>query len=150
MSKYDALGKYLKNQHSEHVPMTFRQIEAITGTALPASKRYPAWWSNNTTNNVMTKIWLDAGYRSEQVDIEREKLTFRRTRAPKKAMQEDAIMFKHSTSGSFSVAHSLFGALKGTFTIEPVWDLTKPALEREELDIDKTADLIDSGLHGTQ
>ena len=47
--------------------------------------------------------------------------------------------------------HPLIGCMKGTFTIEPGWDLTKPALDREELDameanLDRTADLIESGL----
>jgi hypothetical protein len=43
--------------------------------------------------------------------------------------------------------------MKGTFTIEPGWDLTKPALDEEELEemeanLERTADLIAEGLSG--
>jgi hypothetical protein len=46
--------------------------------------------------------------------------------------------------------HPAFGALKGTFWIDPEWDLTKPTMSEEELDemeanIHRTADLIDAG-----
>jgi hypothetical protein len=45
----------------------------------------------------------------------------------------------------------MIGALKGTFTIEPGWDLTKPALDEDELaeweaSLDRKADLIDEML----
>jgi hypothetical protein len=47
--------------------------------------------------------------------------------------------------------HPLIGSMKGTFTIEPGWDLTKPALDAEELaemeaNLERTADLIADGL----
>ena len=80
MSKYDALGNFLKHQRRDSVPMTFREIEKITGTKLPASSRYRAWWSNNDFNSVLTKVWIEAGFKSEQVDMERRKLVFRRVR----------------------------------------------------------------------
>jgi hypothetical protein len=46
--------------------------------------------------------------------------------------------------------HPAFGALKGTFWIDPEWDLTKPTMSEEELDemeanLHRTADLIDAG-----
>jgi len=49
----------------------------------------------------------------------------------------------------------MIGALKGTFTIEPGWDLNKPALDAEELEameanLDRTADLIARGLGDKQ
>ncbi|HEY0265988.1 MAG TPA: hypothetical protein VGC16_04505 [Rhizomicrobium sp.] len=151
MTKYAALGNFLKNQTTEAVPMTFQQIEKVTGFALPSSKQYPAWWSNNTSNNVMTKVWLDAGFRTEQVDIGGERLVFRRVRpavtpvsaAPARGLSEWSRDFRSNQDQRGS---SLFGALKGTFTIESGWDLTKPALEEEALDVEKTADLIDAGM----
>ena len=42
--------------------MTFGEIEELLGEKLPASKQYPAWWSNNPSNNPMTKEWLAAGF----------------------------------------------------------------------------------------
>ena len=58
--------------------MAFEEIEAITGCKLPPkASGYPAWWSNNPTNNPMTRAWLDAGYKSESVDTKNRKLIFR-------------------------------------------------------------------------
>ena len=48
MSKYSALGDYLKRQRRDLVPMTFAEIEKDRRRGkLPASARYRAWWSNN-------------------------------------------------------------------------------------------------------
>ena len=59
--------------------MTFREIEKITGAKLPPkAQHHRAWWSNNPDNNVMTKVWLAAGFESAQVDMEGRKLVFRR------------------------------------------------------------------------
>src|SRR5580693_6980148 len=78
MSKYSPLGDYLRKQRMTRVPMTFAQIERLIGAKLPNSQRYPAWWSNNPFNNVMTQIWLDAGFKTEEVDVASRKLVFRR------------------------------------------------------------------------
>ena len=51
--------------------MTFAEIEALLGEKLPASKQYPAWWSNNPSNNPMTKEWLAAGFQTESVERRR-------------------------------------------------------------------------------
>ena len=84
MSKYAALGEYLKRQRGDLVPMTFAEIERVTGVKLPASaNKHRPWWSNNPDNSVMTKVWLDAGYESEQVDMAKRKLVFQRVRAAK-------------------------------------------------------------------
>src|SRR5687767_5502233 len=87
MSKYAALRDYLETRASETVPMTFAEIEKVLGFKLPRSQKYPAWWSNNPNNNVMTNEWLAAGYKTEQVDIEGRKLLFRRTRPHLKSVR---------------------------------------------------------------
>jgi hypothetical protein len=120
MSKYDALAGYLKRQHRDLVPMTFGEIEKVTGTRLPASARkHRPWWSNNPDNSVMTKVWLEAGFQSEQVDIPARKLVFRRVGASKPA-------------GEGSVArdepfHPAYGYMQGLIRIMPGTDLTLPA-----------------------
>src|SRR5216684_1897032 len=81
MSKYAPLGDYLRKQRMSAVPMTFAQIERVIGGKLPPSQYHRAWWSNNPWNNVMTKVWLEAGFVSEQVDIDGRKLVFRRVEA---------------------------------------------------------------------
>jgi hypothetical protein len=123
MSKYEPLRKYLEGRSTQRVPMTFAEIEKVLGFELPESKKYPAWWSNNPTNNVMTNEWLAAGYKTEQVDIEGRKLVFRRnTPIQKKApSREEAKMSEQSDK------HPLIGWMKGTITIAPGTDLTEPA-----------------------
>ncbi len=122
MGKYSPLSDYLRAHDQNEVPMTFAQIERIIGSKLPNSHRYRAWWSNNEFNSVMTKAWLEAGFRSEQVDIERRKLVFRKIapnglRANAEANKRPAI----------SRRHPLFGAMKGLITLAPGTDLTAPA-----------------------
>src|SRR5260370_25615263 len=77
MGKYTRLGDFLRTQRSKEVPMTFAEIERVIGGKLPPnSPQYPAWWSNNPSNNVMTRVWLDAGFRTAQVDVKSRKVVF--------------------------------------------------------------------------
>jgi len=79
MGKYESLGAFLQKQRAREVPLTFGDIEKITGVKLPSKAQHQrAWWSNNAANNVMTKVWLNAGFESVQVDMEARKLVFRR------------------------------------------------------------------------
>jgi hypothetical protein len=116
MSKYEPLGDYLKKQDKERVPITFAEIEKIIGQKLPASAKYRAWWSNNDFNSVMTKVWLNAGYESEQVDMDKRKLVFKRVRAAKAGEDAEEKPF-----------HPAWGAMKGLIRIMPGVDITQPA-----------------------
>jgi hypothetical protein len=153
MSKYAGLGTYLRGQTGFEVAMTFSEIEAVTGTSLPPKAQHSrAWWSNNPSNNVMTKVWRDAGFESAQVDMKGRKLVFRRVRS--NGMADEAREYKHEELGETPKASRrspLFGCMKGTFWIDPDWDLTKPTMSEEELDemeanLHRTADLIEAGM----
>jgi hypothetical protein len=79
MSKYEPLTAHLKNLPYANYHITFKDIEKIIATPLPASAyQYRAWWSNNPSNSVMTKAWLNAGWISSDVDLAGQKLVFRR------------------------------------------------------------------------
>jgi len=119
MSKYDALGEYLRRQPGERVPLKFADIEKITGHKLPASSRYRAWWSNNDFNSVLTKVWLAAGFKSEQVDMQKRELVFRRVPAPKTKTK--------AQPGDEKPFHPAYGYMKGLVRIMPGTDLTQPA-----------------------
>jgi hypothetical protein len=119
MSKYAPLGEFLRAQRTAEVPMTFDDVERIVGAKLPPKAQHNrAWWSNNPSNNVMTKVWLAAGYESAQVDMRARKLVFLRARTVGAA--------KSSTSAE-AERHPLFGALSDLTHIPPGVDLTAPA-----------------------
>ena len=118
MGKYQPLSEFLRRQTASEIPMTFNQVERVIGEQLPKSAtRYRAWWSNNSTNNVMTAAWLEAGFESEQVDMEGRKLVFRRVESAQ-PQADDKLTEK---------THPIFGCLKGTVTLAPGVDLTDPA-----------------------
>lgn len=128
MGRYEPLRSFLAGQQGDTVPVTFQQIEQVLGAALPNSKRYPAWWSNNPSNNPMTKVWLAAGFVTEQVDTTREQLVFRRTAAS----DHGALGFEDA-GRPFSVPSGLIARLQaelgGTVTFAPGFDPTEPTGE---------------------
>jgi len=125
MSKYAPLRAFLEGRGTETVAMTFSEIEKVLGFKLPKSQIYPAWWSNNPTNNVMTSEWIAAGYRTEQVDIEGRKLVFRKVGAPVGEAKGDTD--KQAQKSREPRRHPLFGWMRGMITIAPGTDLTEPA-----------------------
>ena len=81
MGKYDPLRAFLANRADTEIPMGFEEIEELIGAPLPPSAfKHPAWWSNNSTNSVITRAWLGAGFKTERVDIQEQRLVFRRAR----------------------------------------------------------------------
>jgi hypothetical protein len=127
-SRYDPFGVFLAGRADDLVPVTFGEVEAALGFALPPSKRYPAWWSNNPSNNPMTKVWLEAGFVSEQVDTVGEKLVFRRVKAPEPrgVGVEEAGRLYVAAPGLIA---RLRAALGGTVKYAPGFDPTEPTGE---------------------
>ena len=123
MSKYTPLTGFLATQRSQEVPMTFAEIEKVIGVPLPESKQYPAWWSNNPSNNVMTRAWLAAGFKTERVDIAGERLVFRRDGG------ESAARLKPAPAQPGSFFANLRSRLSGTSRIAPGVDITAPTGE---------------------
>ncbi len=67
--KYYPLHEYLRSlAQDEPISLTFDQIEAIIGAALPRSARVSrAWWANSATPQ--GQAWLDAGWLIDAVDL---------------------------------------------------------------------------------
>lgn len=117
--KYERLNDHLRHQTASEVPMTFAEIEALIGAALPPSARkHRPWWSNNSSNSAATHAWLDAGYETERVDMGGEKLVFRRASAPP------------ATVDPANPLAGLYGCMEGTVRFLPDVDLTAPTGER--------------------
>jgi hypothetical protein len=124
MSKYDPLGRFLRERSSEETPMTFAEIEQVIGIPLPpAAERHPAWWSNNPSN----KVWLEAGYRSERVDLGGRKLVFRRSQvrpnSPRPAGGQPARAIP------MGILETIRNRLRGSVTMAPDFDPTAPTGE---------------------
>ncbi len=122
MSKYEQLGAFLQRQSAGEVPMTFSEIERLIGGPLPPSARkHRPWWSNNSSNSVVTRAWLDAGYQTQRVDMGGEKLVFRKTASGPSTPS--------SPAPSDNPLAGLYGALRGTVRLRPDVDLTQPTGE---------------------
>jgi hypothetical protein len=126
MGKYEPLSEFLRSQSGDEVAMSFRQIERIIGDSLPESaKRHRAWWSNNGENSAMTQAWLNSGFRSSDVDMKAGTLVFKR------AHPQGQFGNRGQKRAAVSVAalkqHPLVGWMKGSVTVAPGVDLTRPA-----------------------
>jgi len=144
MSKYAALETFLSTQDRALIRTTFAEIEKVIGQPLPASAKYPAWWSNNPSNNSMTKVWRRAGFRTEQVDVAQKTLVFRRVPPKKPELSKSAPSMPKNgfqalgrsvaenkqalaETGRVFAASGLHGALKGRLRLVGGTDLTTPA-----------------------
>ncbi|MBI3677296.1 MAG: hypothetical protein HY243_11855 [Proteobacteria bacterium] len=134
MSKYDPLSEFLKTQTTVQVPMTFAEIERVLGSKLPASAyKHPAWWANDEgKSHVQAQAWLSSGFETEQVNPKAKKLVFQRRKKKVSGMSEVERRYQPPDQAKESRRHPAFGAMKGTFTIEPGYDLTQPAMPAEE------------------
>jgi hypothetical protein len=106
--------------------MSFQEIERVIGAELPnAAHAHRAWWSNNPSNNVMTKSWLAAGFVSERVDMGSQRLVFRR-------QSDDGGPDRGGDRGGgpkMGMLEALRARLAGTVTIPEGVDIMEPTGE---------------------
>ena len=121
MGKYEPLGQFLRKQKRDRVPMTFAEIERVLKAKLPASKFSRAFWSNNTENNVMTRVWVKAGFETAEVSTQASTLVFHR----KKLKQQKRAVGETDWD-------KIFGSMKGTVSFSPGYDETSPAYTQSE------------------
>ena len=105
--------------------MTFAEVEAVIGEALPPSAfKHRAWWSNNPSNSVVTYAWLAAGFETSRVDMGSQKLVFRRASQGSRGVAEAPQPFR----GQGLIAR-LQAQLGGTVRFAPGFDATAPTGE---------------------
>lgn len=138
MSKYAPFGEFLAKQKGDHIRLSFDQVEKVIGFKLPKSAYLErTWWSNNPDNNVMTKVWRRAKFRTTSVDMEKRVIVFVRQKkatppsAEEKAGQAESLeklraLIERDKRGR-RPRHPLRGALKGHLRLVGGTDLTKPA-----------------------
>lgn len=147
--KYGALKSYLAGKRQSRIRMTFAEVAKAAKTPLPASAyRYPAWWANDPAHHAQARAWTDAGFKAANVNLEAQSVEFVRTETPVRGVREMPEAFESKPERV--KRHPLVGWMKGTFTIEPGYDLTRPALDPEDLaeweaNLDRKADMIAEG-----
>ncbi len=78
-SKYFPLYEHLRASKQDKVTLALNIIESLIGERLPASARTRrAWWSNRRSGAVQADAWMEAGYHAEEIDLENERVTFRK------------------------------------------------------------------------
>jgi DNA-binding transcriptional regulator YiaG len=81
-SKYQPLLEFLRGSNQREVILTFAEIEALMNNPLPDSARSKrAWWSNRSKGALQASAWMEAGYRVENVDLDGQRVTFRKPTA---------------------------------------------------------------------
>lgn len=159
---YQPLEEFLRDSSGPEISLPFSRLEEILGRRLPPTAYgNDTWWTNNPTGHSQAKAWLAAGFETQSVDRAAMTVVFRRMGAlPARRQEETRGMseahrtFEPAPSAAKAVRRSpLFGCMKGTFTIAPGWDLTRPALDPEDLaeweaSLDRKADLIEQAFSG--
>jgi len=81
--KYAPLQEYLASFKGSSWHASFAEIERVLGFALPQSAHlYPAWWENEETgNHSQCRAWREAGWKTEDVDLGGQRVTFCRDQA---------------------------------------------------------------------
>jgi hypothetical protein len=89
MSKYEPLNEFLGRLKADYWRPTFLELERILDFKLPSGARKDdAWWTAAPGGrHAHAKAWAAAGWRVQDVSVDKEKVTFVRTGAP---VEDDA------------------------------------------------------------
>lgn len=92
--KYFGLSRLLETTEADSITLTFAEVEAFLGFALPASaRRHQAWWSNSEHGHSHARAWLSVGWRTSGVSIHGQRVTFvRATRASRRSAPAEATL----------------------------------------------------------
>ena len=79
--KYAPLYEHLQSLKKNEWPVSFTEIEKVLGFSLPDSARiHRPWWANQggQGGHSHALAWEMAGWKTAEVDLEEERLVFRR------------------------------------------------------------------------
>ena len=109
-SRYAPLAVWLQEQlpSDQAVQLTFQQIEAIIGDALPASSHERSWWANDSVGHVQSQQWLEVGWRVSKIDMREETVIFSRIKSREKLYIDffSKLLSDFATSAQFPIKQS--------------------------------------------
>ncbi len=92
--KYQPLFEHLHRSRREEVTLTFARIESILDCNLPDSAcSVRGWWSNRSQGGRQARAWMTAGYRVVELDLDKERVTFRRPTKHKVKYEDGAVVW---------------------------------------------------------
>jgi hypothetical protein len=96
IDKYGALTRYLKFRaaFTDVVKLSFAEIDGIIGDNLPMSAyRSEEWWGNSLQRG-HSKAWLDAGWKTKEVNLKEGYVIFQKTEEIQKRSSRKTIRDK--------------------------------------------------------
>ena len=111
MSRYEPLAQFLASKKGDSWEASFEEIEARLGASLPKSAyKYPAWWANqNGPGHSQTHGWRSVGWRTCDLDLERQRVRFEREQAETGAQTAFGEDDGSSREALFKKAHEFTG-----------------------------------------
>ena len=77
--RFFALKEKLARSDAASITLSFKDIERITGSSLPAfALKSKGWWYPRKDRNTIAEAWIQEGYRLERIDLEKKRLTLKR------------------------------------------------------------------------
>ena len=78
MKKYNNIKEFLKEEQTNAIRLTFRQIEIILGGPLPNSAReHQAWWANDKSHSHAAS-WMKIGWKTATPALSKGTILFQR------------------------------------------------------------------------
>ncbi len=81
VSKYSALKRWLAGVPHEVKTtwISFDKASELIGTDLPPSaSKYRSWWANERSPRSQSRLWLEASWETDIIDLENKRIRFRR------------------------------------------------------------------------
>lgn len=137
MSKYGALYEYLRAADKQRLRLRFADIERVLGDTLPGSaRRHQAWWANDATTGRHASAWLSAGWRTADLDLAGEMVSFERAdayepRGARSRQQGDMDALEDALNGRVQAAIDMRWKQLGAVTLDDSGGLCFPAVPAE-------------------
>jgi len=77
-SKYEVLAGHLRDSPGTSLQMKFSEVEGVVGPLPASARKHREWWSNNDSHTHARNGWLAAGWKTKNVDMAAQQLTFMR------------------------------------------------------------------------